>query len=113
MIDDLDKTDRLIEALKASLPFKTKLSQILMGTLVKQYAELEVHEICNVLSIFYMGEEGGIMCGLDIGGTDTKTPCIVSITHLHFDRRIPLFRKINSYQRRRTKKLKQRSGHYY
>ena len=44
------------------------------------------------------------MCGLDIGGSDTKTPHFVSITHLSFDRRMPLFRRIATYQHHRIKK---------
>jgi hypothetical protein len=66
-----------------------------------------------VISIFYMGEEGGIMCRLDIGGSDTKTPYIVSMTHLDFNRRVPLFRQIDAYQRHRIKKLKQQNGQNY
>ena len=53
------------------------------------------------------------MCGLDIGGPDTKTPFIVSITHLIFDRRCPIFRQIETYQRHRVKKLKRQSRRGY
>lgn len=49
---------------------------------------------------------------LDIGA-DTKAQCIVSITHLTFARRIPLFRQIDAYQRHRIKKLKLQDGHDY
>ena len=48
-----------------------------------------------------------------IGGPDTQTPHIVSITHLSFDTRMPLFRQIDAYQRHRIKKLKQQSGRTY
>ena len=113
MIDDPEKTDRLVAELKASLPIETKPSQILMRAIVKQSPCLTIPNSCNVVSIFYTGEEGGIVCGLDIGGPDTKTPYIVSITHLGFDRRMPLFRQIDAYQRHRIKKLKQQSGRNY
>ena len=76
----------------------------------KQNPDLAVPYRCNVVSVFYMGEEGGIVCGLNIGGPDTKTPYFVSITHLTFERRMPLFRQIDAYQRHRIKKLKQQSG---
>jgi hypothetical protein len=101
MIDDPEKTDRLIAELKASLPVETRLSPILMRAIVKQTPDLAVPDSCNVVSIFYTGEEGGIVCGL------------VSITHLSFDRRMPLFRQIDAYQRHRIKKLKQQSGRNY
>ncbi|MFL4996282.1 MAG: hypothetical protein ACJ8DF_06190 [Microvirga sp.] len=113
MIDDPEKTDRLVAELKASLPVETRLSQILRRAIVKQTPDLAVPDSCNVVSIFYTGEEGGIVCGLDIGGPDTKTPYIVSITHLSFDRRMSLFRQIDAYQRHRIKKLKQQSGRNY
>jgi hypothetical protein len=65
------------------------------------------------ITFFTDDEEGGIVCGLDIGGPDTKTPYIVSITHLSFDRRMSLFRQIDAYQRHRIKKLKQQTGRNY
>jgi hypothetical protein len=113
MIDDPEKTDRLVAELKASLPVETRLSQILMRAIEKQTPDLAVPDSCNVVSIFYTGEEGGIVCGLDIGGPDTKTPYIVSITHLIFDRRMPMFRQIDAYQRHRIKKLKQQHDRNY
>ena len=113
MIDDPDKTDRLVRELEASLPLETRLSQSLKETLTKQSPDLEIPDRCHVTRIFYMGEEGGIVCGLDIGGPDTKTPYIVSITHLSFNRRIPLFRQIDAYQCHRIKKLKLQNSRNY
>ena len=90
---------------------ETRLTQNLKVTLAKQSSDIEIPDRCNITSIFYTGEEGGIVCGLDIGGPQTKTPFFVSITHLVFDRRIPLFRQIDAYQRHRIKKLKRQNGH--
>ena len=112
MIDDPEKTDRLVTELKASLPVETRPSKILRRAIVKQTPDLAVPDSCSVVSIFYTGEEGGIVCGLDIGGPDTKTPYIVSITHLSFDRRMSLFRQIDVINAR-SKKLKQQSGRNY
>ncbi|MBP2443233.1 hypothetical protein [Rhizobium leguminosarum] len=113
MIDDPEKTDHLVRELEASLPLETRLSQTLKITLTKQSPDLEIPDGCNVTSLFYMGEEGGIVCALDIGGPETKTPCIVSITHLIFNKRMPPFRQIDAYQRHRIKKLKQQNGRNY
>jgi len=60
MIDDPEKTDRLIAELKASLPVETRLTQILMRAIEKQTPDLATPDSCNVVSIFYTGEEGGI-----------------------------------------------------
>jgi hypothetical protein len=109
MIDDPDKTVRLVDALEASLPIETRLSASLIQTLSKRSSDVAIPAKCNVVSVFYMGEEGGIVCALDIGGPNTKTPHLVSITHLIFERKIPLFSQIDAYQRHRVKKLKQQA----
>jgi hypothetical protein len=44
--------------------------------------EITIPKKCNVTSIFYTGDMGGILCGLDIGGAEAKTAHMVSITHL-------------------------------
>ncbi|MDR3490374.1 MAG: hypothetical protein P4M05_36565 [Bradyrhizobium sp.] len=107
MIDDPAKTDRLVAEMEASLPLQTRLSPNVQSTLAKQSPDSVIPDRCMVTKIFYMGEEGGIVCGLNIGGPDAKTPFFVSITHLIFDRRCPVFRQIEAYQRHRVKKLKQ------
>ena len=63
-----------------------------------------------MLYVLNLGDDGGVACCLDIGGPEPATVHIVSITHLLFDRRSPLFRDIDTYQRRRIKKLKQQQG---
>jgi hypothetical protein len=68
---------------------------------------------CNVTSVFYTGDMGGIICGLDIGGPETETPHLVSISHPTFHRRVPLSREIKAYQRHRTKKLRQQQNRGY
>ena len=113
MIDDPEKTDRLLVELKASLPVETRPSQNLIRMLSKQSPDLAIPASCSVVSTFYAGEKAGIVCGLDIGGSDTRAPHFVSITHLGFDRRTPLFRDIAAYQRHRIKKLKKQPGRSY
>ena len=109
MIDDPDKTDRLVDALEASLPVETRLSASLIQTLSKRSPDVAIPARCNVVSVFYAGEEGGIVCALDIGGPDSKSAHLVSITHLIFERKLPLFGQIDAYQRHRIKKLKQQA----
>jgi hypothetical protein len=113
MIDDPDKTERLTAEIEASLPLETRPLPSLKRALAKQSPETAIPDRCMVTKILYMGDEGGIVCCLDIGGPDTKTPFIVSITHLIFDRRCPVFRQIEAYQRHRVKKLKKQSGRGY
>src|SRR4051794_38935496 len=109
MIDNPDKAYRLIEALKAALPIEARLTPSLIETMSKQTPNVDIPTRCNIVSVYYMGEEGGIVCGLDIGGSDAKSARFVSITHLIFDRKVALFSQIDAYQRHRIKKLKQQA----
>jgi hypothetical protein len=110
MIDDPRKTDLLISMLNESLPIEANMTQYLYGALMQQSPDATIPKKCNVTSVFYTGDMGGILCGLDIGGAETDNAHVVSITHLAFDRRVPLSREINAYQRHRIKKLKQQQG---
>jgi hypothetical protein len=107
MIDDPWETDLLIALLKESLPLEARITQYLAGALLEKSPDMTIPKKCNVTSVFYTGDMGGILCGLDMGGTETDYAHVVSITHLAFDRRVPLSREINAYQRHRIKKLKQ------
>ena len=110
MIDDPRKTDLLMSMLTEALPIEANVTKYLAGELMEKSPGIAIPKKCNVTNVFYAGEMGGILCGLDIGGAETKTAHVVSITHLTFDRRVPLSREIEAYQRHRIKKLKQQQG---
>ena len=107
MIDDPEKTDIFISRLKDVLPINVRITEDLRRTLVAKSPEMPIATSCQVIDVFNLGDEGGVACCLDIGGPATTAVHIVSITHLMFDRRLPLFRAIDAYQRHRIKKIKQ------
>jgi hypothetical protein len=113
MIDNPEKADTLVEKLKQSLPIETKLSQQLIRTLTQKSPDIPIPAKCNVTDVFYAGDMGGVLCCLDIGGSQTENVHLVSLTHLNFDRYTPLARDIEVYQRHRTKKLRQQLGRGY
>jgi hypothetical protein len=113
MIDDPWKAELLISMLKESLPIEAHITQYLADALMGKSPDITIPKKCNVTNIFYTGDTGGILCGLDIGGAETDNAHVASITHLTFDRRVPLSREINAYQRHRIKKLKQQQGRGY
>jgi hypothetical protein len=113
MIDDLRKTDLLMARLKEALPIEANITPHLAGVLAEKSPEITIPGKCKILDVVYSGDMGGILCCLDIGGHNTKTPYVASITHLAFDRRMPLSRDIETYQRHRTKKLKQQQDRGY
>lgn len=110
MIDDPDRTDIFISKLKSALPIDAGLTKGLQRLLATRSPEMPIPTKCQMVDVVYLGDEGGVACCLDIGGPETKDAHIVSITHLVFDRRSPLFRDIDAYQRRRIKKLKRQHG---
>ena len=113
MIDDPRKTDLLIAMLKEALPIEAGITQDLADALMEKSPDATIPKKCNVTSVVYTGDFGGILCGLDIGGAEAKIAHLVSITHLAFDHRVRLSREIDAYQRHRTKKLKQQHGRGY
>jgi hypothetical protein len=113
MIDDPWKTELLLSMLTESLPIEANITQYLASELMETSPDIAIPKKCNVTEVFYTGDMGGILCGLDIGGAETKAAHVVSITHLRFDRRIPLSRQIEGYQRHRIKKLKQQQVRGY
>ena len=110
MIDDPQKTDRLMAMLKFSLPIQTNIPRYLGKSLAERSPNIPISGQCNVIDVVYSGDEGGIVCCLDIGGPNTAVAHLVSITHLTFNRNIPLAREIEAYQRHRNKKLKRQQG---
>jgi hypothetical protein len=113
MIDQHGKTDMLIARLTESLPIEANITSTLVKLLTAKSPDIPIPATCKVISVFYTGDFGGIICGLDIGGPNTETPYLVSITHLTFHRRVPLSREIEAYQRHRTKKLRQQKDFSY
>ncbi|MDB5394732.1 MAG: putative protein YjbI, containings pentapeptide repeat [Rhodospirillales bacterium] len=113
MIDDLEKANFLLEKLKAVVPLEARLSQSPIRLLAEKSPEMPIPERCKVIDVFYTGDEGGIICCLDIGGPQAQNAHLVSITHLSFYRNTPLSREIDVYQRHRIKKLKQQDGRGY
>jgi hypothetical protein len=113
MIDQHEKTDQLLTKLKDSLPIEAHIPSPLAKLLAEKSPETPIPPTCNVISVLYNGDMGGILCALDIGGPRTANAHLVSITHLVFHRRIPLSREIAAYQRHRTKKLRQQQDRGY
>lgn len=113
MIDDPQKTELLMSTLQDSLPIEANITQYLARYLMQRTPDIIIPPKCNVTNVFYSGDMGGILCGLDIGGAETEIPHIVSITHLTFNRRVPLSRAIEAYQRHRIKKIKRQQARGY
>ncbi len=106
MIDDAPEVTQLMSAMRANLPLAAEPSPQLKKLLRRQSPAFDVPGRCRVDRVDYAGDEGGIVCRLDLGGEATNGVCFVSITRVRFTVIGSLGRAIAAYQRRRIKRLK-------
>lgn len=104
MLDDPAKTQRLLEILRAHLPFEVRLIPMLVRELQSRSLAVDTAERHLVRDIYYAGDEGGIVCHLDPG--NGQEVLVVSLTHLHVPAFVPVAAGVAAYQKRRIKKLK-------
>ena len=107
MIDHPETTERLIAKLNAVLPIPARLTPELQVSLRGQNADTTIPAQATITWISYAGDEGGIVCKLNLGPNVEKA-AFTSITHLRFDARLPLAREIAAYQKHRVKHLQRR-----
>lgn len=110
MIDNPDKTEHLVSKLTNALPLDAVVSPQLANLLHDRVPGLEALSRCQISQIHYAGDEGGIVCRLDLAGVNSKEVFVVSITHLAFDRRLPLAREIAAYQKHRIKRIRREAS---
>ena len=107
MLDNPKKTEPLLAALKAAVPFEVELMPALIKHLQSEnIATLNVIRQ-TVTDVSYAGDEGGIVC--HIVPPDRREAIVVSITHVRVPRTMPLASAVIDYQKHRVKKLKKQS----
>ncbi len=106
MIDDHDKTQRLLAALRRNLPFEVRLAPALVRHLRSQAPPIEAPVRLLVRELHYAGDEGGIVCELDLG--DGKNALFASLTHLIVPSSHPAAAEAARYQNDRIKRLRKR-----
>jgi hypothetical protein len=97
---------RLLSRLDAALPVFARLSPDMAAAVRKESPQIEQPELARITRVDYAGDEGGILCSLDLGGPEGGTKFVVSITHLRFDPRHVLAREIAAYQKHRIKRIR-------
>ena len=108
MLDDPRKTDKLLVALTAALPFEVELTLSLIAHLRAQHVADNVKPRQIVSKVSYAGDEGGILCHLQ--PEEMKSALIISLTQVRMHRSLPLADAVFDYQKHRVKKLKKQSG---
>ena len=106
VIDNPNQVEQLVGRLREALPIPAIASAPLLALLKERSPSLDLQPLCRVLRVDYAGDEGGIVCQLVFASEDGREVFFASITHLTFDRRLPLAREIATYQKHRIKHIR-------
>jgi len=104
MLDHLEKTARLLAALKAAVPFEVELVPSLVNYLRAQHVAVADQTQHIVSDLSYAGDEGGIVC--HIVPPEKREALVVSLTQVRVPRSMPLAAAVADYHNHRVKKLK-------
>jgi hypothetical protein len=99
MLDNPEKTAKLLAALKAAAPFEVELTDQLVKHLRAHHDAVADQKHHTVANLSYAGDEGGIVCHM-------TEALVVSLTHVSVPHSMPLAAAVADYQKRRVKKLK-------
>ena len=108
MLDNPEKTKRLLTAMMAALPFEVELTPSAIARLRAPQIGDTVKPKKIVSKVSYGGDEGGIFCHLE--HEETQNVIIVSLTHVRMHRSLPLAAAVFDYQKHRVKKLKKQGS---
>src|SRR5258708_37334952 len=102
MLDNPEKTARLLAALKAAAPFDVELAPSLIEYLQAQNvaAADRMHHV--VWDLSYAGDEGGFICHLS-RSEETSRALVVPLTHTRVQRWRPLAAAVLHYPNHRGK----------
>jgi len=104
LLDDVEKARALVEQIQANLPILVYPGTPLLRSLEQQGINIKPKHPLHIENVFYMGDEGGIMC--DISGIPKKKErFLVSITHIRVKETHPLADAIQNYQLERLSRL--------
>lgn len=104
MFDKPEKTEQLLAAMKADVPFAVALTPKLIAHLARQQKPIAVKPVETVSDVSYAGDEGGILCHIRPDGASNLL--VVSLTHVTVPRSLPFAAAAIDYQKHRVKKMR-------
>jgi hypothetical protein len=104
MLDNPEKTARLLAALKAAAPFEVDLTPAVVKQLQSDNFSHADQAHRTVWGLSYAGDEGGIMC--HTRSEETGRALVISLTQVRIRRTMPLAAAVFAYQKHRGKKLR-------
>jgi hypothetical protein len=109
MIDDYEQAMELLHEMEAHLPIPARPTATMVRALRDQEHRISRDRELSIQSVFYAGDEAGIVCALE-PLEEIGIALIISVTHLQIDLRHPLAKKIRAYQQQRKRRLAQAGG---
>jgi hypothetical protein len=107
MIDNPDQVERLIANLRQSLPLLATVTPEVAAIIRERSPEAaDPQRRYPITRVDYAGDEGGIVCKVELGPEDGDSALFASITHLRFGHAEPIARQIARYQKHRVKHLR-------
>ena len=78
MIDNPGQAERLLTRLQAALPVPARMTPELVATLRTPETTTEIPAACSIIALHYAGDEGGIVCGLDVAALAGRKVVLVA-----------------------------------
>src|SRR6266852_9686537 len=101
MLDNPEKTARLLTALKAAVLFEVEVLPSVVKHLQSENLAITNPTRQVVSDLSYAGDEGGIVCHIVPEGR--REALVMSLTYVHVPRRNPLAAAVIDYQKHRIK----------
>ena len=102
MIDDPTQVTALMQKMEVHLPMPAQATNALVRTLRASGVNIAAKRRVQIEQVVYLGDEGGIGCGLKVPG-QADTAVVVSLIHLRLPSTHPLAPDVRAYQIARTK----------
>ena len=105
MIDNPKQVERLLPKLRESLPLLATLTPEVVAIVREESPAVELSQQYAITRVDYAGDEGGIVCKVDLGPNNDHRALFASITHLRFGHAGLIARQIAAYQKHRVRRL--------
>src|SRR5215467_4885906 len=106
MIDNPKQVESLVAKLRQSLPLLATITPEVAAVIREQSPAADPLRRYPITRVDYAGDEGGIVCKVELGPENDDQALFASITHLQFVQTGPIARQIAAYQKHRIKRLR-------
>jgi hypothetical protein len=106
MIDNPEQVERLVAKMKESLPLYATVTPEVAAVIREHSPAADLLRWYPITRVDYAGDEGGIVCKVELGPENDERALFASITHLRFGQVGSIAAQIAAYQKHRVKRLR-------